>query len=135
MHDEGIQPAGFLAESGNTITALLRGAKFEFEQRIILCTHDTEVVGHSSLETHLIQELLRGQIQNEKINLIRHVTLSGTYYVDTLVRTTDFVAGRAPTSFCSQTCLQAARLGRLYVLFRSRHPPPGNRFFFLNTSL
>lgn len=55
MHDEGIQPAGFLAESGNTITALLGGAKFEFEQRIILCAHDTEVVGHSSLETHLIQ--------------------------------------------------------------------------------
>lgn len=31
MHDEGIQPAGFLAESGNAIAALLRGAKFKFE--------------------------------------------------------------------------------------------------------
>lgn len=31
MHDEGIQPASFLAESGNAIAALLRGAKFKFE--------------------------------------------------------------------------------------------------------
>lgn len=31
IYDEGIQPAGFLAESGNAIAALLRGAKFNFE--------------------------------------------------------------------------------------------------------
>lgn len=79
MQDEWIQPAGFLAESGNTITALLRGAKFEFKQRIILCADDTEVIGHSSLETHLIQEPLRRKIQNERTNLIRHVILNGRY--------------------------------------------------------
>lgn len=31
MYNEGIQPAGFLAESGNTIAPLLRGAKFKFK--------------------------------------------------------------------------------------------------------
>lgn len=31
MYNEGIQPAGFLAESGNAIAALLGGAKFKFE--------------------------------------------------------------------------------------------------------
>lgn len=31
MYNEGIQPAGFLAESGNAIAALLRGAEFKFE--------------------------------------------------------------------------------------------------------
>lgn len=31
IYDEGIQPASFLAESGNAIAALLGGAKFNFE--------------------------------------------------------------------------------------------------------
>lgn len=31
MYNEGIQPAGFLAESGNAIATLLRGPEFKFE--------------------------------------------------------------------------------------------------------
>ncbi|KAL9614329.1 MAG: hypothetical protein Q9167_001212, partial [Letrouitia subvulpina] len=46
VHDEGVQVAGFLVEPGHAVAALLRGAEFELEDRLVFGVDDAEVVGH-----------------------------------------------------------------------------------------
>lgn len=46
VHDEGIHTASLGAEACHAVTALLRGAEFELEERIVFGADDTEIVGH-----------------------------------------------------------------------------------------
>lgn len=46
MDDERVHVAGFGVEAGNAVSALLRGAEFELEERVIFGANDGEVVGH-----------------------------------------------------------------------------------------
>ena len=46
MHDERIHVARLRAETGNAISALLGGAEFELEERLVSRAYDAEVVGH-----------------------------------------------------------------------------------------
>ncbi len=46
VHQERIQLAGFRAEAGDAIAALLRGAEFELEGRLVARVDDAEIVGH-----------------------------------------------------------------------------------------
>lgn len=48
VYDERVHVAGFLTEAGDTISALLGGAEFELEQRLVSRADDAEVVGHSA---------------------------------------------------------------------------------------
>lgn len=46
VHDEGVHPPCFGAESGDTIAALLGGAEFELKQRIIFGAYDAKIIRH-----------------------------------------------------------------------------------------
>lgn len=46
VDDEGVHTAGLGAEAGHAVAALLRGAEFELEERIVLGADDAEIVGH-----------------------------------------------------------------------------------------
>lgn len=46
VHDEGVHTAGLGAETGHAVAALLRGAEFKLEERIVLGADDAEIVGH-----------------------------------------------------------------------------------------
>lgn len=46
VHDEGIHTASLGTEACNAVTALLRGAEFELEERIVFGADDAKIVGH-----------------------------------------------------------------------------------------
>ena len=46
MDDERVHMACLLTETGNAIAALLGGAEFELEERLVLGAYYAEVVGH-----------------------------------------------------------------------------------------
>lgn len=46
MHDERVHVPGLVAEAGNTVAALLRGAEFVLEERVVFRADYAEVVGH-----------------------------------------------------------------------------------------
>ena len=46
MDDERVHMACLLTEAGNAIAALLGGAEFELEERLVLGAYYAEVVGH-----------------------------------------------------------------------------------------
>lgn len=46
VHDERVHPPCFRAEAGDTISALLGGTEFEFEERIVFCAYNTKVIRH-----------------------------------------------------------------------------------------
>lgn len=46
VHDERVHVAGFGAKTRDAITALLRGAEFELEERVVFGADDAEVVRH-----------------------------------------------------------------------------------------
>lgn len=46
VHEEGVQISGFLAEAGDAISALLGGAEFDLEGRLVAGVDNAEVVGH-----------------------------------------------------------------------------------------
>lgn len=46
VHDEGVHVPGLVAEAGDAVAALLRGAEFVLEQRVVFGADDAEVVGH-----------------------------------------------------------------------------------------
>jgi len=46
VHDKGVHVAGLVAEAGDAVAALLRGAEFVLEQRVVFGADYAEVVGH-----------------------------------------------------------------------------------------
>lgn len=49
VHDERVHVAGVVAEAGDAVAALLRGAEFVLEERVVFGADDAEVVGHCFL--------------------------------------------------------------------------------------
>lgn len=46
VHDERVHVPGLVAEARDAVAALLRGAEFVLEQRVVFGADDAEVVGH-----------------------------------------------------------------------------------------
>lgn len=46
MYDERVHVAGLVAEAGQAVAALLRGAELVLEERVVFCADYAEVVGH-----------------------------------------------------------------------------------------
>lgn len=46
VHDELVHVSRFLVKTRYAVAALLRGAEFMLEERIVLRAYDSEVIGH-----------------------------------------------------------------------------------------